>query len=126
MRNQKSPKTSTGTICAIKKCSQSFQTPLKGNEGRRYQKVPGGYINGAGGLCWTESYVYIYWTNDETGFQQSQDIRDKLKEKTGGARLTENRINRFLELNRGKKVELKRENHNWVIFNLDDLNYDFL
>lgn len=125
-QKSKRPYTSTGTIVDVQKVTQHCQTPYPGREGRSYQKIPGGYINGAGALCWVENYVYLYWTNDRNGYYQYEDIRDTIKEKTNDARLTENRINKFLELNRGKTVDLVWEDGRWTVTNLDDLDYDIL
>lgn len=125
-KKSKRPYTSTGTIVDVEKVTQHCQTPYPGREGRSYQRIPGGYINGAGALCWVENYVYLYWTNDRNGYRRYQDIRNTIKEKTCDARLTENRINKFLELNRGKTVDLIWEDGRWVVTNLDDLDYDIL
>ena len=116
----------TGTIVNIESVSQRYSTPIKGPEGRKYKKLPGGYINGAGALCWTESAVNLYWINDKTGKTESQDIRDKLRAETGGARLTKNRLERFLDLNYGKQVEITFSDNHWEIADLDELDYDFI
>lgn len=117
----------SGRICDIKSVSMHYQTPVPGKGGRTHQPTTGGYINGAGAFCWVESYVYLYWTNLKTGARQFQDIRDKLKLESNDARLTQKRLNRFLELNRGKVVELERGSDGRLeISNLDDLDYGFI
>ena len=116
----------TGTIVDIESGAIHYQSPVKGTSGRTYGKRPGGYINGAGAFCWTESYVNIYWTNDKTGKRECQDIRDKLKAETNDARLTQNRLNNFLDLNYGKQVEIVCTNGTWEIADLDELDYDFI
>ena len=116
----------TGTIIDIEADTIHYQTPIQGRNGRHYKKRPGGYINGAGSFCWSESYVNLYWINDKTGKREYQDIRDKLKAETDNARLTQNRLNNFLALNNGKQVELICTNGRWEILDLDELDYDFI
>ena len=116
----------TGTIIDIEADSIHYQTSIKGRNGRHYEKRPGGYINGAGAFCWSENSVNLYWINDKTGKREYQDIRDKLKAETNNARLTQNRLNNFLALNKGKHVELTLKNGRWEILDLDELDYDFI
>ena len=116
----------TGTIVDVRSVTNRYATPFSGPKGRSYGKEPYGYVNGYGARCWTESYVYLYWVNDKSGKRQCQDIRDKIKDETGGAVLTQKRLSKFLELNKGKKVELCWEDDSWKVANLDELNYDFI
>ena len=121
-------RTSTGTIVDVKSGKIIHQAAVPGANGKhyRYDTTMGGYYDGAGHFNWIEYYVDICWTNNETGYFQSQNIRDEIKSETNDARLNQKRLSRFLEINEGKQVDLIWEDHRWQLADLSQLDYDFI
>jgi hypothetical protein len=118
---------STGTIIDIDSSHQTYQTPAPwmGVNSFFDEKI-GLWYDGAGHYTWKEYYANIYWINNLNGKRQSQEIRDKIKSEIGDARLTDNRLNKFLKLNYGKTVDLICEGGHWELADLDQLDYNFI
>lgn len=87
--------------------SQMAVSGVKGGRGYSNEPPFGGYYNGAGAFCaYPVSHLYmkvvLYTQNGNQ--TESIDIRDYVKEQTGGRRITQNYIQQLKENNCGKKA----------------------
>ena len=90
--------------------TQFAVTGIKG--GRTYSNAPslGGYYNGAGAFCsYPESHLYMKFVvyTKHGNVTQSVDIRDYVKSKTGGRRITQKYIQELKNNNCGKKTDFR-------------------
>lgn len=87
--------------------SQMAVQGIRGSRCYSNEKILGGYYNGAGAFCsYPVSHLYmkvVLYTPDGN-LIVSIDIRDYVKEQTGGRRITQNYVQQLKEKNCGKNT----------------------
>ena len=87
--------------------SQMAEQGIRDGRGYSNEPILGGYYNGAGAFCsYPVSHLYmkvvLYTPNGKQ--TESIDIRDYVKEQTGGRRITQNYVQQLKGNNCGKKT----------------------
>ena len=87
--------------------SQMAVQGIRGGRGYSNEPIFGGYYNGAGAFCsYPVSHLYmkvvLYTPNGNR--TETINIRDYVKEQTGGRRITQNYVQQLKENNCGKKT----------------------